>query len=688
MKKHILHIVAGVTTFFTGWGLWACTVLAQTASPSTSLSFGDKLNAVTAGVLAGTAATVGVTPGTVAAAKAAADTANSIGDITKLFGQGLADLLTTILSWFMNWLLMIASWFLGVSGTLLNVTIQLTLHIKDFVNNTPAVFQVWTAIRDISGLFIIFFLLYAAIMLIIGIEDPHFGSLIKNIVLAGILINFSFFFTGILIDASNIVSTALYHAITPGKPTTEQLLANPKTPLSQEVLNIFSDGGLSNLVMQSLQITSLYDPKNISQDTTVTAPTTQTASTIAKAASAYSVPVKVVLIGSIGVVIMWMLTFSFLAASLAFIVRMVILIFLLAFSPIWMASYIVPNLKEYSSKWTKQLKSMLIFMPVYLLLMYAALSILNQSTLFNQANVSKLYTSTSFAVTDLITIAISAAIVIIMINIPLIAAVSIGGTGVAWADKMTKKLSGTVSGFIGRNTAGRAATAIDKRLGNTRLGNSVLGREFRSATIGKAAASKYGSTRSYGDLVKVEKEAATKSQEFKRRDAFNAALADQRPPIIGQPSAMAQAMKGMSEAEKLGLKVDQLTNPKVIQHLSKGDFEAIKKSADISDEDKKKIGDAREKTFKDAVTNKETDTIKNMMKNYEGTDLLKFKDLLADENVVRNLSTGQVRNIEENSTDDTLKKIAVQVLTMGNKGDMTPSFGWLAERNKNAQWVP
>jgi hypothetical protein len=590
----------------------------------------------------------------------------------------------------MNLLLTIASWFVGITGTMLNVSLMFTLHIKDFVTNTPAIFQVWTAIRDISGLFIIFFLLYAAIMLIIGIEDPHFGSLIKNIVIAGVLINFSFFFTGVLIDASNIVSVALYHAITPGKPTTEQMLANPTKSIKDMTLAIFNDGGLSNLVMQSLQITSLYDPKNIAPNSTVTATGTPATTGVGSTISSLSPMLKIVLIGSIGIVIMWLITFSFLAAALACIVRMVILVFLLAFSPIWMASYIVPNLSEYSKKWTSQLKSMLIFLPVYLLLMYAALSVLSQSSLFNQAGgVGSIGGSTSFAVTDFIYIAINAAFVIIMINIPLMVALSLGGSGVAWADKMVKGVRNTISGYIGRNTAGRVATNLDKWAGNTRLGNSLLGRDIRSATIGKVAASKFGNSRSFADVAKLKKDVAAKGKEFDRRNQFNAALKnahDHQPPVAGQ-LGLNQVIGAMSEEEKLRLGKDMLTDPKVIQHLKKSDFEAIKKSADISDDDRKAIADAREKTFKDAVTSNDDQTIKNMIKNYEGTDLLKFKDLLDNENMVRNLSTGQVKNIEDNSSDDTLKKIAIAANNQFRQnGERVPIFGWISERNRNAQW--
>ncbi|MES2216120.1 MAG: hypothetical protein V4481_02380 [Patescibacteria group bacterium] len=365
-----------------------------------------------------------------------------LGDIigTFLGYNTLWEFITSFLAIIASIALSIASWFVALAGTLLNVSINITLHIKELVHSTPAIYDVWKIIRDVSGLFIIFALLYAAIQLILGISRPNFGDLIKNIVVAGILINFSFFMTGVLIDASNVVSLALYRAMVPGQPDIGRLIENGGSNVTAQVgaqsqaivKALFNDGGLSAIFMQSLQIQSSFDPKKFDL--------AQIQGGGAAAA------LKIVLIAVTGVIIMITAGLSFLAASLAFIIRLFILIFLLAFSPILFAAKIVPKIGEYGKDWWNMLQSQLIFMPVYLLLMYVALTILSKTNIFNSGAYGGLWqggATSSIAPTEFIVLGINAAFVIIMLNIPLIAAFKLGGVATEWVSK--SKLGQTAS---------------------------------------------------------------------------------------------------------------------------------------------------------------------------------------------------------------------------------------------------
>ncbi|MCX6719138.1 MAG: hypothetical protein NTZ38_02055, partial [Candidatus Taylorbacteria bacterium] len=85
----------------------------------------------------------------------------------------------------------VCSWFLGICGTMLNVGIQITTNLGAFINNTPVIYKIWEIVRDFSSMILIFFILYAAILKIIGMEKANYGNMIKNIIIMGILINFS-----------------------------------------------------------------------------------------------------------------------------------------------------------------------------------------------------------------------------------------------------------------------------------------------------------------------------------------------------------------------------------------------------------------------------------------------------------------------------------------------------------------
>ncbi|OHA17256.1 MAG: hypothetical protein A2830_00680 [Candidatus Taylorbacteria bacterium RIFCSPHIGHO2_01_FULL_44_110] len=381
----------------------------------------------------------------------------------ELFGiSSIWDFFAQAAAFIVNIILSIASWFVALTGTLLNVSINLTMHIKDFVDSTPAIYTVWKAIRDITGMFIIFALLYASIRMILG-QDAKLSGVIKNIVIAGVLINFSFFITALLIDTSNVVSLQLYKAITPGQPDIGAIIQGKQGAtgtlaqagtLPTIVNTLFKDGGLSAIFMQSLQIQTAFHPDNLN----LTGNESSTGMT----------PFRIVLIGITGVVIMVTAGLSFLFAALAFVVRLVLLLLLLAFSPVWCAAAVVPQLQEYSKEYWKILIAQLTFMPAYLLLMYVALKIITGSSLFNTGAYGTLWQgtgTTGIMPTEFVSFAINAVLIIFMLNVPLVAAIKLGAStgGLLDGKKMgADVLWKKVGSWGGRNTLGMAANRINE----------------------------------------------------------------------------------------------------------------------------------------------------------------------------------------------------------------------------------
>lgn len=371
---------------------------------------------------------------------------------------GLWNLFSQLAAYAANLFLEAASWLVAIAGSLLNVSIVLTLHIRDFVNSTPAIYNIWTTIRDITGLFFIFFLLFAAFNMILSREN-NYGKLVVNIVIAGILVNFSFFLTSAAIDASNIVSQALYNAMLPTAPhisivgsdasgngaTSLTQIAAASTGYNTSTQTVSGNTvGISNIFMQNLRIQSLYDAKGNSLGTNI------------------KDPLKILLIGIVGVIIMITTAISFVLAAAAFIVRLVVLLFLLAFSPLWFAATVIPQLKPYTKMFTDQLKNMLLFMPVYLLLMYAALRVLNESNIIGSgwtSNFTGAGTGGQWAF-GYIVLAINFAMVIVMLNLPLVVSMSMGGKAVKFINTKAfgaQGIWGKVSSWTGRNTAGKLA---------------------------------------------------------------------------------------------------------------------------------------------------------------------------------------------------------------------------------------
>src|SRR3989338_10218858 len=134
----------------------------------------------------------------------------------------------------------------GLAGVILNGIIYYTVgQMSVNYSNLTTINSAWSAIRDLANMGFIFILLYAAIQTILGIGSDA-KKLIVNIIVVAILINFSLFFTKVVIDISNILSNVFYDQIAPGSLTDTRL-----------------NTGLSGKMMAPLQLTSLWDIKDI-----------------------------------------------------------------------------------------------------------------------------------------------------------------------------------------------------------------------------------------------------------------------------------------------------------------------------------------------------------------------------------------------------------------------------------------
>jgi len=428
-------------------------------------------------------------------ARSTGTTANDGGSISGFLGlPSIGELITQGLAFLANIAISITAWLLSVCGYILDISLRITLHIKDFVDATPVVYVVWKTIRDITGLFFIFFLLYAAIQMIIGESTSSYGSTIKNIVIAGVLINFSFFIVSIGIDASNVVSQAIYNSMIPeNAPTT--ITSSTKT--SDLVSNKSGKLNISDIFMNSLKIQKLYDSKGNALGTKI------------------NDPVMIIMICVTGIIMMITTGASFIMAAIAFIVRMVILLFILAFSPLLFVGSVIPQINdklkgEFDVKGI--LVSQLLFMPVYLLLMYVALSIINSSNLMGATTaIGSFPTGTNWAV-PYITMSVNFALIIIMLNLPLVVGLKMGGLATGLIQGGMKKFSaGNVwknfGSQVGSRTVGRTAYALGESSAFKRLAatSPILG-SMASSGLSSVSSAGFGIKKGgYEDRMKAKK---------------------------------------------------------------------------------------------------------------------------------------------------------------------------------------
>lgn len=597
------------------------------------------------------------------------------GIISRFFAfTGLPDLVNSTLANLTNLALAGAGYILYVSGRLLDVSIRLTLNIKDFVNATPAIYTVWKILRDITGLFFIFFLLYAAIQMMTGIgKGPSYASTIKNIVIAGILINFSFFITSVAIDFSNVISQAIYNAMVPNR-----VVMQFDNNGLQHIVENSGKSDISNIFMNSLRIQSIYDVQGNKLGVNI------------------GDPIKIILIGITGVTMMITTAASFFFASIAFIARLVILLFLLAFSSIWFAGMVIPQINSKVKQFVGALYSQLIFMPAYLLLMYVALTIINSSNLLEAGNVQNLTASMTGTnwIMPYVFLAVNFAIVIFILNLPLVVGLSLGGMATDWMKSGINKFNAMnvwkgMGGVAGTNTIGRFASWADKKVADTPLGNSYTGRQIRGGTTGALAKTKFGGSQSWEDKSKIMKEVKSKRAEIDRKneakEALGYAIKGITPPT-GKP-ILKDSLKKMGVKERLDyLGAKKLKEPNVVKILSSKDFKAIKEDKDnlFTEEDKREIFEAREKALKDALASdseENTKTVKHMIDNMDGDELLGLndKDILKNPNAIKFFKSSQLEKMDKERLDPEIKNIIKgEIDKLG--ADKHPAYGWVNDK--------
>ncbi|MCR4334397.1 MAG: hypothetical protein NUV47_01535 [Patescibacteria group bacterium] len=533
----------------------------------------------------------------------------TIGDIGKSAIENASGIIGNVI-------MTLVSKVLWIAGILLNYSLKWTLNISTLVAQIPAITLAWKTVRDFATMFFIFLIIYQAISMILGLDGLGTKKLLVNIVIAGLLINFSLFFTKIIIDASNIVALQFYNAMTPN---------------AEEC----ADGCLSDVFMQQLWIQTTLDYNQPTQ--------------LAGGAPTGIDNKHIFTTTIMGSIVMLVAAFVFFAAAVLFAIRIVVLIILMALSPLAYVSGVLPGTKSYADQWWSTLHKQAIFAPAYLLVTYIGIRILSDPTFkkvlnggsdvsptFNQAFSGGAGTGASSVV-----VILNFLIVIIFLIAGLIIADKLGVQGASTLKGWGQSLRKMGQGFVGRNTVGRVGHSLDKALENTSFGNSVAGRSLRQISTGALASAKFGSSKSRIDSVKQGKDVATKQRIIDRVKDLKVAMA------TGNATAVKDALDKMSTKEKAQLDTKTITNPLVTQHLGKGELDEIEKG-ERSEADKITIKNAKRQLLINAIGSGDSTTVKNIISKMTGKEIVSLgTPNFTNPIVVSHLKTSQVKDMED-----------------------------------------
>jgi hypothetical protein len=237
--------------------------------------------------------------------------------------------------------LAVTSFILFLAGTILDWSIDYT--VVDVAKNLGKISGIniaWSVIRDLVNISFIFILLYSAISIILN-RGGEIKKIVTGVVLAVILINFSLFFTKIIVDASNLVTLTFRNAI-----------VTSCDPKNESISACFSE---------YTGVSTIFNPSD--------------ATGKALLQSLQGEPLKAATVSLGGSAFILVTAFVFFAASIMFLMRFVSIVFLLIFSPIMVMGSLIPGLSEHTKKWWENITDQALFAPVFMVLTWVVLTV-------------------------------------------------------------------------------------------------------------------------------------------------------------------------------------------------------------------------------------------------------------------------------------------------------------------------
>ena len=357
------------------------------------------------------------------------------------------------------------SYIFALAGTFFDFTFHYS--IQDGSYRTPFVVEGWGIVRDFVNMFFIFVLLYIAFGTILNLHSVKTKEMIINVVIIGLLINFSLFATQVIIDASNILARVFYNSdtikitqggangvanVTPGL----KIGPNGEIPLSAAIVNKVNP---QNLIINGRKAVKIQD-----KFTGEESDATQTEGNLGTGAFIL-ITFLATAVNIVGII-------AFSTIGLIFVARVIGLWLAMIFAPLAFFSYTIPAMQEWGmvgwKKWWPETLKLAFLAPIFIFFMYLIISFLEKGLSLIKSNET----------TDGMTFVISIIVPFIFIMILLMKAKDIA-----------KSMSGTMGQSITNGIAAVGGVALGgAALGAAALGRNTIGAFMKGASTGDTAA--------------------------------------------------------------------------------------------------------------------------------------------------------------------------------------------------------
>jgi hypothetical protein len=226
-------------------------------------------------------------------------------------------------------------WF---SGKILNITTSFSLNGAMY--GSRPIKDAWKVVRDAANIFFLLVILVIAIAMILQLQSYGSQKVLVRAIIVALLINFSFVVGGVIIDATNILALGFYNGI-----NVQTVNAGPS---SQDVRDL------------SAVFISAFNPQGLLSSSKFSTWASDSAGSA----------LGLILIFVLGGIMNLVASFVLLAGGVLFLIRIVVLCFLLVLAPLAFLFMVLPYTQQYASKWWQTLFKYSFFAPAFMFMFY------------------------------------------------------------------------------------------------------------------------------------------------------------------------------------------------------------------------------------------------------------------------------------------------------------------------------
>lgn len=579
----------------------------------------------------------------------------------------------------------IPSFFLGLVTQLFNVLVALSL--SSTIYSSSFIPEVWGIVRDLSNIFFILVLLYIGVKVILGLGGHDVKKMIVNVIIMALLINFSMFFTKVVVDASNILALIFYNKIS----VETQIKKNASAKESNRSYLPITDPSKTGIIEKDLSggLAAAFNPGAMLSDEFFNKARTQTqqittrlgfytylgggalagsavpvvgtlagagiggAAYLAKSTVAYFIPTKDIPVPlMLGIIlvngfIMLFAIYAFFTAAWAFLGRIIELWVLMIFSPFAFMSFSIPLLGhiEYIGwdAWLKRLFQVAFMAPVFMFFMYFIFKIVN-ANIFNSL-VDRINFKDQGTVEAILLLTIPALLICVLLKKAADYAQKASGV----IGQTLTKTAGVVTGAVAGGVVGLGARGLQGSLGH--IGKRV----FEDKTLTEWEANGKGWRRAVGSGLR----------SIGGGDDGKGGLAgssfDARKGIVGGGLKLASTVTGINFGSQSKLLATESGG--YVADLAKRDAKRKKRAEGL----KVKEGEDEKQKLNEAEEGKHNLTLKNTEEIHKLTDDIAGAE--SNRDAYQKLSNSQPDNEEAKQK---YMEYAAQVITLkAQKSEVT-----------------